>query len=172
MGRGLELAVLRRRQRHLQRRRTLPHVGGVRIEGRRDMGHRQEERGLELEWLDVDPAHDRRGLAIMVQSTPDPVCGDHLPMVLGTEGSSSIYAFEHSVASCVLSEGSFADTRGAGPDVTTQFAVGADGKIYQWDPVVSYWSFYGETPAPRLGKENQDRRARQRALCDVFDRSR
>ena len=93
------------------------------------------------------------GSKIMVQSTPDPVCGDHLPMVLG---SSTIYAFEHSVASCVLSEGTFADTLGAGPDITTQFAMGADGKIYRWDSVLSHWSFYGETPAgPDWGKSTK-----------------
>jgi hypothetical protein len=82
------------------------------------------------------------GPKVVVFSTPDPTCGDHLPVILGT--NSYFYFVGHSGA-CSTYAPSANWPNGAGPDLTTDFAVGTDGNVYRWGPTGA-WSYYVGAP--------------------------
>ena len=78
-------------------------------------------------------------LKVTVFSAPDPVCNDHLPVVLG--GNNSIYFYQH-VGGC--SGGAFTFSNGGGSDLSTDFVVDATGKIDQWS--AGAWHSYVTGP--------------------------
>jgi hypothetical protein len=92
------------------------------------------------------------GTKVAMFSTPDSTCG-HVPFVIGTDGN--IYRY-----SC--GSRGFVPTNGGGPDITTDFFVGTEGSIYQWNPVALKWQTprYIMTPGTwgpnaRLGAWNE-----------------
>jgi hypothetical protein len=91
-------------------------------------------------WQQPEPG--AAGTKVMVVSTPDPNCGDHLPMVTGTGGDTSIYRYVHSGCS----SGAFQYSNGGGVDISTDFTVGTDGRLYQWNATNSAWQIYATSP--------------------------
>ena len=91
------------------------------------------------QWTSVPGA----GLQIAVFSAQDPVCGDHLPVVIQTDAGHEFNFFSHG-SSCQT--GGFNTTNGAGSDLSTDFAVGTDGNIYQWNAATKIWGFYVAAP--------------------------
>jgi len=75
---------------------------------------------------------------IALFSTPDPNCGDHLPVLIGTD--TNIYFYKHT--DCASGSFTFSVENGQGLDITTDFAVGFDGNVYRWDTNVPGWDFY------------------------------
>ncbi len=101
----------------------------------------------------VQPQPDAAGTKIAMLSTPDRLCGDHLPMVTGLVGDLSIDSYVHSPGSCTA--GMFRYSGGTGYDITTDLAVGEDGNVHRWDPQTLSWPVYVVAPwgsvATRIG---------------------
>jgi len=105
--------------------------------------------GLNGQWFEMQPG--AAGSQIMAVSTPEPICGTHAPMVMGLDGDPSIYRWV--VSSCAptpgffaIGGGSFAYSNGQGYSISTDFTVGLDGNLYQWNPSASDWQFYVASP--------------------------
>ncbi len=82
-----------------------------------------------------------------VFSNPGP-CGDHLPWIIGTNLALFPYARTDNCSSNPTYN--YQASNGAGEDLSTDFAIGEDGNLYQWNPGVG-WLLYGSAPATPYG---------------------